>query len=485
MSHNFAQEFNEALSTLHSIWISIGLDQNEIEYEKSRLEQDISSVFTNFVNSTSNKLHLMEQEIEQTLNSHAKLLQAFHHNEDEVEAILHYQFEGTLKKKLQTVKENYDKFYVKCEKQIMTFKSIQSQLDEMFGRLGIINKGEFAEIGDEDYSMERLTMYQKKLKEMKTEIQSRSEAMKEKKKAANELLEQLGEDFPTDILLIFDSDLITDESFKEVNNFIRGMEAEKEKRIKVMSVIANEIMRLWELLEVKQSVRQKFLHAHSTLSHDEIESCQQELDRLRSIRNEKLPELILSQKKLIQSYYDYLQIAEIEIPQFDESDPERAFKLYEDVIIRLEAEKKKCSQYIDLILKREEYLNELDGVNKDADKFAKLQAKGKSVDMKKLNKNEQARRRIKSILPRLEKSLLLLLIEYKEDNDGNEFLWRGEPYIQNLQHIILNDVELSRAKKKSSRKKSMQPKKEVCSLIGDKGAPRRFSENNRMLVNLK
>lgn len=77
-----------------------------------------------------------------------------------------------------------------------------------------------------------------------------------------------------------------------------------------------------------------------------------------------------------------------------------------------------------------------------------------------------------------------MLIEFKEDN-GDEFLWKGEPYVQNLSHIRLSDVEISRAKKKNSRKKSIQPKKDVINIIGEKGYPRRFSENNRMLVNFK
>ena len=243
-------------------------------------------------------------------------------------------------------------------------------------------------------------------------------------------------------------------------------------------------MRLWDLLNISTKERTRFLHSHSTLSNEDIESCINERKRLWELRNQKLPELIISLKEQISIIADYLQMAENSIPVFDETDLEKAFKLYEDELQKLEDEKKKMSPYIDLILKREELLAEMEELTKEAKRAAKLEVKGKLVDQKKQNKDEQTRRRIRSILPRLEKNLLLMLMEYKEDNSV-EFLWKGEPYIQNLSHIRLSDVEISRAKKKNIRKKSMQPKKEVINLIGEKGYPRRFSENNRMLANYK
>ncbi|KAK8894727.1 carboxypeptidase C prc1 [Tritrichomonas musculus] len=485
MSLDFACDFNDAISTLQTIWVSMGLGEEEISKEKRDLEQEISKVFSNFVNSTSDRLHMMEQEIEDTLNAHAKLLRSFNHSEEEVNAVLNTQLEGTLKRRLQIVKDNYDKFHIKCEKQIMMFSSIQKQLDSLFEQLEITDKGEFSEVGDFDFSDERLEKYQKKLKDVKFEVKSRSDTMKQKKASVNKLLKELGETTPSDILLIFDTNSISDSSFKEVNAFIQDLEKEKDQRIFKMKEIANEITRLWDLLRVSNRERQEFLQAHSTISNNEISSCISERDRLRELRNQRLPELIEKLKEQIAEIFEYLQMAESSIPAFDETDPEKAFKLYEDELQKLENEKRKMSPYIDLITKREELLAEMVVLEKEAKKAAKLEGKGKPVDQKKQNRDEQARRRIRSLLPRLEKSLLIMLMEYKEDNFQNDFLWKGEPYIQKLSHIILSDVEINRAKKKNSRKKSMQPKKEVIGLIGEKGVSRRFSENNRMLVNFK
>ena len=109
MSFDFACDFSDAISTLQTIWVSMGLEEEEISKEKGRLEQEISKVFSNFVNSTSDRLHMMEQEIEETLNAHAKLLRSFNHSEEEVNAVMNTPIEGTLKRRLQIVKENYEK----------------------------------------------------------------------------------------------------------------------------------------------------------------------------------------------------------------------------------------------------------------------------------------------------------------------------------------------------------------------------------------
>ncbi|OHT03194.1 hypothetical protein TRFO_29502 [Tritrichomonas foetus] len=460
----------------------MGLEEDEMSQEKHLLEKEIQNVFAHFIDSTSKRFHLMEQEIEETIMAHARLLRAFKHSEDEVNSILDAPADGTLKSRLHTVKNNYNKFHLKCEKQILAFTSIQKQMESLFDQLGVKDRGDFAEVGDDDFSNERLEKFQKKLQEMKQEVKSRREVFKQKSSNVNELLTQLGEPMPADILSIFDSNNITDASFKTINNFVRDLEREKEKRISEMSEIANEITRLWDLLQIQNDERQKFLQSHSTLSHAEIESCNRELVHLRTLRNRRLPELIEIQKQQIVGILDYLQ-SEEPIPVYDEADPERAFKFYEEELSKLEAEKKLMSPYIDLINQREEFMAELEDLQKSAAEVAKSQGK-KPINMKKQNKDEQSRRRIKSLLPRLEKKLLLLLIEYKEEN-GQDLIWKGENYIQNLQHIILSDVEINRAKK-GQRKKSMQPKKDAHIIMGEKpGVVRRFSENNRMLVNLK
>lgn len=66
---------------------------------------------------------------------------------------------------------------------------------------------------------------------------------------------------------------------------------------------------------------------------------------------------------------------------------------------------------------------------------------------------EKVTRKYKCILPRIEKKLKLLLIDFKTRNN-EDFIWNSRPMIQKLDHVILSNTELKLAKK-TRRKKSV------------------------------
>jgi hypothetical protein len=114
-----------------------------------------------------------------------------------------------------------------------------------------------------------------------------------------------------------------------------------------------------------------------------------------------------------------------------------------------------------MINQRTELLTEADGLNEAAKRVEEARVRKKEVDQKKLNKDEQARRRIRSKLPRLERKLLLALLEY-QTNQEKDFLWDGQPYVEQLTHIKLSDVELRQAK--FTRKKSVPSSRRISQL---------------------
>ena len=67
----------------------------------------------------------------------------------------------------------------------------------------------------------------------------------------------------------------------------------------------------------------------------------------------------------------------------------------------------------------------------------KLHSMGKigSIDTKDLIKVEKSKRRYKTVLPKIEKKLYLLLIQfYKEYN--THFIWNNKPYIDEIEITI-------------------------------------------------
>jgi hypothetical protein len=126
-----------------------------------------------------------------------------------------------------------------------------------------------------------------------------------------------------------------------------------------------------------------------------------------------------------------------------------------------------------LIQQREEALLEIQMPKTDQSK-----TQGKKTDAKE----EQRRRRLKTSLPRLEKKLFTVLIEFREVN-GFDLEWDGEPYLGSLSNIILSDIELKAIRGKA-RKKSLQPKQVQGGTVPPPCAVRRLSENMKMSFNM-
>jgi hypothetical protein len=123
---------------------------------------------------------------------------------------------------------------------------------------------------------------------------------------------------------------------------------------------------------------------------------------------------------------------------------------------------RKIDPFLELIGQREEMLLELHTGKAEP---------GKKSDLK----GEQRKRRMRALLPRLEKELYLMLVEFREVN-GRDFEWDAEPDINRLAHMILSEVKLkairARARKRSAQGKDRPALRSRCR-----------SENNRMSLN--
>jgi hypothetical protein len=121
--------------------------------------------------------------------------------------------------------------------------------------------------------------------------------------------------------------------------------------------------------------------------------------------------------------------------------------------------------FLELIQQREQMLLDIQTLGTEP---PKAQAKKtERIDPKE----EQHRRRLKTLLPRLERKLVTMLIEFRQVN-GFDLEWDGEPYIGTLSHIILSDMEVKairgKARKRSFPKKQGQEATGVPSCGGRK-----------------
>jgi hypothetical protein len=224
--------------------------------------------------------------------------------------------------------------------------------------------------------------------------------------------------------------------------------------------MASEITRIWCLLDVGEDARQEFLRAHSTLSAAVIEPWAKEIEHLVGLRAQRPPALIREQNVRIEHLLSTLPVIR---PRVERGDNFQAtFDRNEEEFKYLTELHRKMDPFLELIRQREEMLLEL--------RTAKAEP-GKKPDLK----HEQRKRKMRALLPRPEKRLYLMLVEFRKVNGCNSE-WDVEPDINGLAHTILSEVELkaihARARKRSTQGKDRPALRSRCR-----------SENNRMSLN--
>jgi hypothetical protein len=280
---------------------------------------------------------------------------------------------------------------------------------------------------------------------------------------------ELEVEIPNAIVNIFATNSLNHSSISEVTEYSQRLQTLREERIEQISGMAAEIMKLWCVLGVDPQHQQEFLQAHSTVSTSVVEACMKEIQRLNELQAERLPLLIKDQVLQIRQYRSTLHILGSE--RQNEGELREIFETNKEELKNLAALHHKMEPFLELIQQREQMLLEVQTQKPEQPKITGK--KSERVDPKE----EQRKRRLKALLPRLERKLMTMLIEFREVN-GFDLEWDNEPYIGTLSHVILSDMEVKAIRGKA-RKKSFQPK-----LAQDTAAPacagRRLSENARM-----
>jgi hypothetical protein len=268
---------------------------------------------------------------------------------------------------------------------------------------------------------------------------------------------ELGLEIPNHVVNILVTNSLSDEPIAQVTEYAHGLQTLKDVRFDQITRMATEITRLWCLLDVGEDAREQFLRAHSTLSAAVIESWAKEIKRLMFLRAQRLPALIPEKDVRIEQLLSMLHVIRLQAECGD--DFQAIFDRNKEELKDLTELHRKMESFLELIGQKEEMLREL--------RTAKAEP-GKKPDPK----NEQKKRKMRALLPRLEKKLYLMLVKFREVN-GRDFEWDAEPYINGLAHIILSEVELkairARAKKRgllgSFASMSLLVRFEVCGLV--------------------
>jgi Ca2+-binding EF-hand superfamily protein len=469
-------------SSLIALWHSIGLSDEEQEKEKLKLNDLIRATITSFQAPFSQTEEDLKCKIQTTSDAFQKLKKAFG---IPCEALLTDLPESNLRSHLSQITSEYESFKASHQECIEKFSSLQSEVSALFSKLEIPeeDRGEFGKVDCDDYTVGRLQRFTETSRLLQEQVQTRQEELTKRHSSIQELAGKLEVSVPDYVTIAFQASDISTETMKKVVECEANLIATKQLREAEINRRKTSLTRLWDALKVPQSERQEFLAKQSTIGETALDAYANAIGRLKTQREEHLPEIIRAQLSEINRIESELHRTLTQIV-IEGQDANTVYDTLENVLDTLNAEYIELRPFVEMINQRTELLSEADELNEAAKKLEEARAKKKEIDQKKLNKDEQARRRIRSLLPRLEKKLLLSLLEYQV-NQEKDFLWDGQPYVEQLGHIKLSDIELRQAK--FTRKKSVSSSRRISQLgpVEDvaKKNSRRSLENRQAPLN--
>jgi hypothetical protein len=459
------------------LWHNIGLTESEQAQETAKLEALVRQTIATFQSDFVNIEQSLKDQIQSVWTAYHSLCSAFGAS---ASPVLLDPSKASLRNRLSQITTEYDTFKEAHQARISEFDALHSEVSSLFSKLEIPeqDRGEFATLGCQDYTTTRLQRFTETRKLLREQVTARQDELAKRHASIQNLSAELEVAVPDDVTAAAQALDISTETMKKVVECEANLKATKQLREAEIDRRKAVIARLWEALNIPTEERASFVTEPATLGESILDAYANEIAKLKARREEHLPEIIRGQLAEINRLEAEMHQPLTQI-SMEGQDANQVSETLEGIFDSLKAEESEVKSCIELIEQRSELLKDLEELNGSAKLIEEARLKKKEVNPKKVNKDEQARRRIRSLLPRLEKKLLMALHEYQASKE-REFLWDGRPYVEHLAHIRLSDVELRQAK--TARKKSVAASRRASQLgpLDDSGkGPFRKSLENR------
>jgi protein regulator of cytokinesis 1 len=227
---------------------------------------------------------------------------------------------------------------------------------------------------------------------------------------------------------------ISSKALDALTNRASELSGEKRRRKSLLQEMGAEIAVLWEQLRIPDDEQREFTESVKGLGMDTIEKGKSELQRLKTLKNTMLGNLVAEARETIYGLWEETNATAAVMAGFDEMSVDDE-DMYDDILLdkhddyirvlqtRLEQMKpimRIIERRGDILCERMEY----EELQKDSDR---LKQRGAAM-AKQLMEEEKMARRIKKELPKLTKLLQEKLAEWR-DGHGEDFQYRGEVYV--------------------------------------------------------
>lgn len=445
---------------VYSLWDELGVTEEQRTQEIDALNDSFRQLYSEFVSHLSNVCKETREQIIDTHSKHKQAMKAYGVPDNEIEKRFSEEYKiqpNNLLKQLEVASHDYETFKLEIAERVNKIENLIHIANELFDLLDIPNeeRGEFSALGNADFTRERIDRFKTKIGELSKIKEEREQKRNKLQDSVKNLLKELNTTLKEqDDRETLKSKLLSDPQLEKLDNLRIKLEKVKIQRIIIISEMAVTITHLWDLLSIPDKERTAFLSSHSTIGDDVVNDCKEEINKLSALRDQKLPDLISEQRQEVVNLWNLLHVAVESRPRFEENvenqestndnnEPPkqetesernvREFTFLEAEILRLKKIAVDCHSILESINQREDIIRDYNEVLEATADPQRLMSRGRGY-AQQLMKEEKARRRFKTTLPRLEKKLYLLLIDYKSKN-GIDFEWDGKPYIEKLSEV--------------------------------------------------
>jgi hypothetical protein len=325
------------------------------------------------------------------------------------------------------------------------FAAVQAEADELFLLLGVGEgeRGEFREIGDSDLTPERFDRYQGLVEGLQSDIQQRQSLLDALKNQLLFLSEELEEPVSDELQGVLNGNVLTNSLIDRVKQAVEEFESLKIKRTSELDQLRAELEDLYTIMAIDS---QKQLKRGRTISQAAITATRNEIASLGEEKETRLTFVIRAAQRELAKLCVQLRVS---IPKFGGGSLEEEARFLAHRVQEMKQRKVEVQPIVELITQISSCREVIEG------KATQFQV---STGSPRRNAEEERAKRIaKETLPKLERRLTALLVEFKRKN-GRDFHFKGVNYGE---LYAPKPVEMRSRRVGSPVKKTPQPESEI------------------------
>lgn len=418
--------------TLNDIWTRLGYRDPEKASETNKLDIALTEAYLKFMADTVNKF----DETIHNIHDHKKEFQRLKKIYGDKNSKLEVSDHLTLIEQENLTNQAIEKLHKKYAPRLELLKTLCSKCKKHFDKLGIEEdaRGDYNELGDTDYSQERVEGFKQTLASLKKEESNRFNTYMSCEKSIRSISKELDEPLSDQVTFVLANELVDTDSLTVLTQASEDLTALKMQRYKELDELIEKVQLLYRILMIQPEDQLEIFRSTDgsrkpiTPTLKVLDSLKSELKQLQAVKNENRKALIDRFQEEIDQICDKMRVPEKLRPRYVGLNLDEKLDFMEATASSMRDRLAKTGPIIEILSQIEEVKNK---------KFPKSSdTNNPNISQRLIDQHMQ--KQIDSELRPLEKELLQLLLQFRKEN-GFDFQFEGVTYIDTLSQTYLAD----------------------------------------------